>query len=332
MMMLFKTQSISGNLKTIITKTRRIPSLKDTPAAATSPWNHNSSHVRTFHSVFREMWRKDRKLGGGLKRRVLVKGEDKKPKLCSPVVKNLFNKPAQIIPLGYLEKRRRNTLRVNGKDPDLRFPQSSSLFDASHRLAKPRSLFVQKTRKFFFFKFLLEKLMIGGKCKEDGWLRLLKTRRGCRLLLKSQYMRQLRSSMEKEELERTKKFGSQKICFARFFSEHNSIKRNLYRFKILSLVKKNQTRSQTRSLSRRILQNASLYSDSIYRSASPYQSQTQFPIKRRMKTMELPTQCLEVNYRTLKAGVLYDPNMGHIPHYSRLKDLNLLLWNGLRVS
>lgn len=133
---------------------------------------------------------------------------------------------------------------------------------------------------------------------------------------------QLRSAMQEEYLERTKKFGSEKVCLGSYFAEHNRMKRNFYHFQSLFLSKKIPTR-----IISPLVYNSSLYikySNSTYCSASP-QKLTR---KRRIKRIELPTHYLEVNYRTLKAVVFYGPHIGHIPHDIRLKDLNLLLWSG----
>nr|UTS76930.1 ribosomal protein S4 [Cuscuta haughtii] len=124
---------------------------------------------------------------------------------------------------------------------------------------------------------------------------------------------QLRSAMQEEYLERTKKFGSEKVCLGSYFAEHNRMKRNFYHFQSLSRI-----RSHNSSLS------LSLYSNSTYCSASP-QKLTR---KRRIKRIELPTHYSEVNHRTPKAVVSYGPNIGHIPHDIRLKDPNLLLRSG----
>ncbi|RCU61511.1 hypothetical protein SETIT_J008300v2 [Setaria italica] len=121
------------------------------------------------------------------------------------------------------------------------------------------------------------------------WFRLLTTQRGCRLLLKSGFLQELRSYMQEEDLERTKKFGSAKVCLGSSFAEHNRMKRNL---------------------------------NSTYCSGSP------FTRKIRIKRIELPTHYSEVNHRTLKAVVSYGPNIGHIPHDIRLKDPNLPLRSG----
>lgn len=193
----------------------------------------------------------------------------------------------------------------------------------------------EEIRRFFYIEILVDKII--GKFLDHPvrmwrrtkteWFHLLKTKRGCRLLLKSRFLQQqLRYSMQEEYLERTKKFGSEKVCLGSSFAEHNRMKRNLYHFKSLFLSKRRNEKNQdlpTRTRSP-IVYNSSLYSNSTYCSSSPHP----FPRKRRIKRIELPTHYLEVNYRTLKAVVFYGPNIGHIPHDIRLKDLNLLLWSG----
>jgi len=156
------------------------------------------------------------------------------------------------------------------------------------------------------------------------WFRLLKTKRGCRLLLKSRFLQELRSSMQEEDNERTKKFGSAKICLGSYFAEHNRMKRNLFHFKYFFLLKKRKETNQnlpTPKISP-FVYKSSLYNNSTYCSGSPLTR------KIRIKRIELPTHYSEVNHRTLKAVVSYGPNIGHIPHDIRLKDLNLLLWSG----
>lgn len=156
------------------------------------------------------------------------------------------------------------------------------------------------------------------------WFRLLKTQRGCRLLLKSRFLQELRSSMQEEDLERTKKFGSAKVCLGSSFAEHNRMKRNLFHFQSFFLSKRRNEKNRnlpTRTISP-FVYKSSLYSNSTYCSGSP------FTRKIRIKRIELPTHYLEVNYKTLKAVVFYGPHIGHIPHDIRLKDLNLLLWSG----
>lgn len=192
----------------------------------------------------------------------------------------------------------------------------------------------EEIRRSFYIEISVEKII--GKFRDHPvrmwrrtkteWFRLLKTKRGCRLLLKDRFLQQLRSSMQEEDLERTKKFGSIKVCLGSSFAEHNRMKRNLYHFKSLFLSKRRNEKNRnlpTRTRSP-IVYNSSLYSNSTYCSAPPHQ----FTMKRKRKRIELPTHYSEVNHRTLKAVVSYGPNIGHIPHDIRLKDPNLLLRSG----
>ena len=188
-----------------------------------------------------------------------------------------------------------------------------------------RSFYIEISVEKIIGKFLDHPVRMWRRTKTE-WFHLLKTKRGCRLLLKSRFLQQLRSSMQEEDLERTKKFGSEKVCLGSSFAEHNRMKRNLYHFKSLFLSKRRNEKNRnlpTRTRSP-IVYNSSLYSNSTYFSASPHQ----FTMKRRIKRIELPTHYSEVNHRTLKAVVSYGPNIGHIPHDIRLKDLNLLLRSG----
>ncbi|VAH19574.1 unnamed protein product [Triticum turgidum subsp. durum] len=152
------------------------------------------------------------------------------------------------------------------------------------------------------------------------WFCLLTTRRGCRLLIKSKELQKLRSYMQEEDFERTKKFGSAKVCLGSSFTEHNKMKRNLFHFKyfLLKRGKEKNRNLPTRTISP-FVEKYFLYSNSTYCSGSP------FTRKIRIKRIELPTHYSEVNHRTLKAVVSYGPNIGHIPHDIRLKDPNLPL-------
>lgn len=193
----------------------------------------------------------------------------------------------------------------------------------------------QEIRRFFYIDILVDKIIaIALGCPvrmwrrtKTEWFRLLKTQRGCRLLLKSRFLQELRSSMQEEDLERTKKFGSEKVCLGSSFAEHNRMKRNLYHFKYLFLsLRKNEKNLNLLTRAPKVapfVYKSDLYSNSTYCSGSPHQ----FTRKRRIKRIELPTHYLEVNHRTKKAVVFYGPNIGHIPHDIRLKDLNLLLWS-----
>jgi small subunit ribosomal protein S4 len=195
------------------------------------------------------------------------------------------------------------------------------------------------------------------------WFRLLTTQRGCRLLLKSGFLQELRSYMQEEDLERTKKFGSAKVCLGSSFAEHNRMKRNLFHFKYFFLWKRRKEeeelirtigeaewkrRKEEEELIRRkeeeegveeilkvIEENENrkraispfVYTKKLYRN-STYCSGSPFTRKIRIKRIELPTHYSEVNHRTLKAVVSYGPNIGHIPHDIRLKDPNLPLRSG----
>ncbi|XBH61297.1 hypothetical protein VPH35_115766 [Triticum aestivum] len=159
---------------------------------------------------------------------------------------------------------------------------------------------------------------------KNEWFRLLTTQRGCHLLLKSKELQKLRSYMQEEDFERTKKFGSAKVCLGSSFGEHNRMKRNLFHFKYFFLLKRGKEKNRnlpTRTISP-FVEKSSLYSNSTYCSGSP------FTRKIRIKRIELPTHYSEVNHRTLKAVVSYGPNIGHIPHDIRLKDPNLPLRSG----
>nr|WCI18532.1 ribosomal protein S4 [Vernicia fordii] len=189
-----------------------------------------------------------------------------------------------------------------------------------------RSFYIEISVEKRIGKFLDHPVRMWRRTKTE-WFHLLKTKRGCRLLLKSRFLQQLRSSMQEEDLERTKKFGSEKVCLGSSFAEHNRMKRNLYHFKSSLSFAKDRNEKNRNLLIRvgsPIVYNSSLYSNSIYCSACPHQ----FTMKRRIKRIELPTHYSEVNHRTLKAVVSYGPNIGHIPHDIRLKDLNLPLRSG----
>ena len=191
-----------------------------------------------------------------------------------------------------------------------------------------RSFYKEISVEKIIGKLLHQPLRMWRRSKTE-WFHLLKTKRGCRLLLKSRFLQQLRSSMQEEDLERTKNFfGSRKrkVCLGSSFAEHNRMKRNLYHFKSLFLSKRRNEKNRnlpTRTRSP-IVYNSSLYSNSTYCSAPSHQ----FTMKRKRKRIELPTHYSEVNHRTLKAVVSYGPNIGHIPHDIRLKDPNLLLRSG----
>nr|QKO26728.1 ribosomal protein S4 [Gymnosiphon longistylus] len=182
----------------------------------------------------------------------------------------------------------------------------------------------EEIRRSFYIDISVEKII--GKFlpvrmwrrTKTEWFRLLKTKRGCRLLLKSRFLQELRSSMQEEALERTKKFGSAKVCLSSSFAEHNFLKKKLFHFKYFFLSKRKKEKN--RNLPTRIISafvyKSSLYNNSTYCSGSP------FTRKIRIKRIELPTHYSEVNHRTQKAVVSYGPDIGHIPHDIRLKDPN----------
>jgi small subunit ribosomal protein S4 len=215
-----------------------------------------------------------------------------------------------------------------------------------------RAFYIEISVDKIIGKFLDQPVRMWRRTKTE-WFHLLKTKRGCRLLLKSGFLQQLRSSMQKEDLERTKKFGSEKVCLGSSFAEHNRMKRNertkkfgsekvclgssfaehnrmkriLSRFKSRFLSKRRNDKNRNLpndQVIMRLKNNASLDRNSTYCSASPHQ----YTMKRRIKRIELPTHYSEVNHRTPKAVVSYGPNIGHIPHDIRLKDSNLPLRSG----
>lgn len=190
-----------------------------------------------------------------------------------------------------------------------------------------RSFYIEISVDKIIGKFLDHPVRKWRRTKTEWW-NLLKTKRGCRLLLKSRFLQELRSSMQESDLERTKKFGSEKVCLGSSFAEHNRMKRHLYKLKSLFLSKRRNEKNRkfpTRTRSPIVYNSSfSLYSNSTYCSASPLK----LTMKRRIKRIELPTHYSEVNHRTLKAVVSYGPQIGHIPHDIRLKDPNLPLRSG----
>lgn len=108
--------------------------------------------------------------------------------------------------------------------------------------------------------------------RKTPFLRRLITQRGCRALLTSDLLEKLRSSMQEEDLERTKMYGSEKVCLGSFFAEHKRMKRNFYSFKsllllsirgivtsrLLSIVRALNGTSPLRSIVRAIARNLSL--------------------------------------------------------------------------
>lgn len=112
----------------------------------------------------------------------------------------------------------------------------------------------EEIRRFFYIKISVEKII--GKLRghrvrmrrrskpkwfrrvrmwrrrKTEWFRRLKTKKGCRLLLKDKdrLLQKLHSSMQKEDLERAKKFGSD--------AEHNRMKSYFYHSVLLPLSNK----------------------------------------------------------------------------------------------
>jgi len=180
------------------------------------------------------------------------------------------------------------------------------------------AIIYSEIRRFFYIEILVSKII--GKSLDSPvrmwrrtkteWFRLLKTKRGCRLLLKDPFLQELRSSMQDEDLERTKKFGSEKVCLGGSFAEHKRIKRNFYHFKSIFLSKRRNEKTLNLTTRKRspIVYNSSFYSNLT--SCSTHQSS----MKRKRKSSSLSTHYLEVNYRTPKAVLFYGPNIGHIPH------------------
>ena len=178
---------------------------------------------------------------------------------------------------------------------------------------------------------------------KTGWFRRLKTKKRCRLLLllkdKGRFLQKLHSSMQEEDLERTKKFGSD--------AEHNRMKRNLYHsVTLLFLSKKRRKRRINRKKPHsRVGANSGFDGDatpqprgggrsgafgllSLRKRMKPPTHYSKVNHRTLRKRMELPTHYSEVNHRTLKAVVSYGPNIDHIPHDIRLKDPNLPLRSG----
>nr|AKI85113.1 ribosomal protein S4 [Monsonia emarginata] len=212
---------------------------------------------------------------------------------------------------------------VNGKTvkiSHMKVPQGS-LISFQENDARIRA---QAVRRYFYIKTLVDNI-IGKYGEMQGrmwrrnkaeWLQLLKTRRGRSLVLKSAFLKDLSYSMQEEDLERSKKFRSEKVCLGSSLTEHNRLKRNLYRFK--SLFSSKRMNEKNRDLSSKakgaIQFNSSLYTKETSCSAPPHHESVQ----RIIRKVELPTHYLEVNYKTLQAVVFYGPNIAHVPHNIKL--------------
>lgn len=83
-----------------------------------------------------------------------------------------------------------------------------------------RSFYIEISVEKFIGKFLDRPVRMWRRTKTK-WFRELKTKKECRLLLKSKFLQQLRSSMQEED---TKKFGSKKVCLGSYFDEHGIMK------------------------------------------------------------------------------------------------------------
>nr|YP_009430417.1 ribosomal protein S4 [Platycodon grandiflorus]ARR27548.1 ribosomal protein S4 [Platycodon grandiflorus] len=192
-----------------------------------------------------------------------------------------------------------------------------------------RSFYIEISVEKRIGKFLNSPVRMWRRSKRE-WFRLLKTKRGWRQLLKSDFLQELRSSMQKEDNEKMKKLlGSKKVCLGSYLAEHKRMKRNFYDFKFLPRRMKEKKRDLpplTRST--RVYNSSLLDRNSTYCSASAHQFTRKIKRKIKRKRIELPTHYSEVNHRTPKAVVSYGPNIGHIPHEIRLKDPNLLLQSG----
>nr|YP_009493664.1 ribosomal protein S4 [Codonopsis lanceolata]AWN57609.1 ribosomal protein S4 [Codonopsis lanceolata] len=213
----------------------------------------------------------------------------------------------------------------------------------------------EEIRRFFYIESSLEE-RIGDflnrpvrmwRRTKIKWYNLLKTKRGCRIVLEESFLQKLRSSMQKEDFEKTKKLFLGRLH--RNFAEHKRKRRNLYHSKFLSKRTKDQKLDipslRIRSALLDFLDSFSLDRNSTDCSASDHEftrkikrltkkmsrdiiSKSKKLPNRYKKRVELPTHYSEVNYRTPKAVVSYRPNIGNIPHDIRLKDPNLLLRSG----
>ncbi|GAB4829781.1 hypothetical protein Ancab_019436 [Ancistrocladus abbreviatus] len=96
-------------------------------------------------SSLKVVWRKDRKLDSAI-------DKDKKWRLCARVVKEVLNEPHQLIPLSYLEKRRKR-LKLNVRARTF-INQNPGLFDLYLDRIKPKTepvAFVKPNDRLFRF-------------------------------------------------------------------------------------------------------------------------------------------------------------------------------------
>nr|AKI85116.1 ribosomal protein S4 [Geranium maderense] len=215
---------------------------------------------------------------------------------------------------------------VNGKmvtTTHMKVPQGS-LISFQEKDAKVRA---QEIWRYFYVKTLVDDI-IGKFGDQQGrmwkkskaeWIQLLKSQRGIRILLNSRFLKDLHHDLQEEDVERSKKFRSEKLCLGSSLTEHQRLKRSLYQFK--SLFSSKTMNAKDRDIAKRtkshLLTSSSLYSKGSYCAASPHHDS----MKRRIRKVELPTHYLEVNYKTLQAVVFYGPNIAHIPHNIRLANI-----------
>ncbi|KAJ0791394.1 putative ribosomal protein S4/S9 [Helianthus annuus] len=117
-------------------------------------------------------------------------------------------------------------------------PQARQPISDFISLKENDAIIYSEIRRSFYIKISVSKII--GKSLDSPvrmrrrtkteWFHLLKTNRGYRLLLKDPFLQQLCSSMQDEDLERTKRFGSEKVCLGSSFAKHKRIKRNFYHF------------------------------------------------------------------------------------------------------
>ncbi|KAK9084142.1 hypothetical protein Scep_030613 [Stephania cephalantha] len=128
--------------------------------------NPQFTHQFAQISSLKVVWRKDRKLDQAIE-------NDKQWRLCSKVVKEVLNEPAQVIPLRYLEKRReRLRLPIKIKTFLNRYP---GLFDTYPDRIKPKTQLVEfvrvsdRLRRFLDDEHRVreenERLLVGKLCK-----------------------------------------------------------------------------------------------------------------------------------------------------------------------
>nr|AKI85117.1 ribosomal protein S4 [Geranium phaeum] len=215
---------------------------------------------------------------------------------------------------------------VNGKTvttTHMKVPQGS-LISFQEKDAKTR---YQEIWRYFYIKTLVDDIIgkfgdqrgrMWKKSKAE-WIQLLKSQRGIRVLLNSRFLKDLRHDLQLEDMERSKKFRSEKLCLGSSLTEHQRLKRSLFQFK--SLFSSKRITEKYRDIAKRtknhLLTSTTIYSKGSFCAAPPHQDS----MKRRIRKVELPTHYLEVNYKTLQAVVFYGPNIAHIPHNIKLANI-----------